>query len=381
MSFRRLLLIPIVLLMILGRALALDAVGYAPWWTLDSGGSYFQNAFRDQAALLDEVVYFGEFRFLADGSLYFSDGNTAEVPILTPDGVGGWRINPDPNYQWYFGRITTVVNAVRASSPDTRVTFTIGGWGNSQNFATVGNNPAAAANAASQIRALMDLAGFDGVDFDWEQGDGVSPNLQAAAYANLTAATRAVLAPNERITVAIQVNQQAVGLAIEPNVNAIRVMTYDDPGAGGDPNHTSVVGAITTIESWMAAGVNSAKLSLGAAGFGRPLLDPWSAQKPYSELDAQHLAATGFWLADATTEYDGWGFDSPTSILEKGEWATAEGLAEIFFWDLSQDTRADGHYLPLTKAMANAAAVPEPGAAALLLAGAVVWVARRFRRG
>lgn len=379
MSFRRLLFYWVVSVMFLGRAWAVDAVGYAPWWTLDPVGSYFQNAFREQAALLDEVVYFGEFRLQQDGSLYFSDGNTAVVPILAPDGTGGWQINPDPNYQWYLGRISKVVDAVRASSPETRVTFTVGGWGNSQNFAAVGNSPSASANAATQIRALMDLAGFDGVDFDWEQGDGVSPNLEAAAYANLTAATRAVLAPNERMTVAIQVNQQAVGLAIQPQVNAVRVMTYDDPGAGGDPNHTSVVGAIATIESWIAAGVAPGKLSFGAAGFGRLLDDPWRAQKPYSSLDEEHFAATGSWLSDAVTEYAGWGFDSPASILEKGEWAAGEGLVEIFFWDLSQDTRANGRHLPLTKAMA-AAAVPEPATMALLMAGVAVWIAGRLRR-
>jgi|GEM_PF-6799752 Chitinase len=379
MSFRRLLLTAIAPVIFASGASGLDAVGYAPWWTLDPSGDYFRNAFQEQAALLDEVVYFGEFRFQADGGLYFSDGNTAVVPILTPNGAGGWMINPDPNYQWYLGRITTVVDAVRAASPQTRVTFTIGGWGNSQNFAKVGNNPPATANAVAQIRALMDLAGFDGVDFDWEQGDGVSPNLQAAAYANLTAATRAVLAPTERITVAIQVNQQVVGLAIQPNVNTIRVMTYDDPGAGGDPNHTSVIGAITTIESWIAAGLDPTGLAFGAAGFGRPLLDPWSAQKPYSELDAQHLAATGTWLPDDLTEYAGWGFDSPSSILEKGAWATEEELAEIFFWDLSQDTRASGHHLPLTKALAQAASIPEPGTAWLLVAGGMVWMGQRFR--
>jgi GH18 family chitinase len=367
-------------LLIGGSAHGLESVGYAPWWTLDTSGSYFQGAFRTQAALIDEVVYFGEFRFQSDGSLYFSDGNTAVVPIVVSNGSGGWMLNPDPNYAWYIDKITTVVAGVRASAPDTRITFTIGGWMNSQNFAAVGNSATASAKAAQQIRAVMDLAGFNGVDFDWEQGDGVSPNLDAAAYANLTAATRAVLAPNERMSVAIQVNQQAVGLAIQGSVDTIRVMTYDDPGAGGDPNHTSVIGAETTLQSWLDAGIDAGRLGIGVAMYGRPLANPWSGQTPYAVLDAQYHFANGTWLPANVTEYAGSGFDSPSSILEKGAWAQNSGLGQIFAWDLSQDTTNVGHYLPLTNALSQAAAVPEPATAGLLFLGGLgAWALRRRR--
>lgn len=357
-------------LALVAPALALESVGYAPWWTLDVGSPAYAN-FKLQAARLDEMVYFGEFRLRTDGGLYFADGNTAVVPIVVDDGAGGWKLNADPNYAWYLDRMTTVVSDLKTAAPDTRVTFTIGGWLNSENFAAVGNSAAASAKAASQIRALVDLVGFGGVDFDWEQGDGVAPNVDATAYANLTAATRAQLGAESRVSVAIQPNLQNVGLAIQGSVDAIRVMTYDDPGSAGDPNHTSVAGAETTLQSWMDAGVAANKLGIAVAMYGRPLADPWSQQKPYAQLDAAHFAANGAWLPAAATTDAGFGFDGPDSIAEKGAWARALGLGQIFAWDLSQDTTDARHYLPLTNAL-QASTVPEPGAVALMILGGLV---------
>lgn len=359
--------------------MALEPVGYAPWWTLETSGSYFQGAFRDQASMLKEVTFFGEFRFREDGAVVYTEGGNVALPIMIPDGSGGWQLNNDVNYQWYFSRIPAVVQAVKSASPDTRVTFTIGGWGNSQNFDVVGLDSEARANAVMQIRAIMDVVGFDGVDFDWEQGDGVSPNVNATAYANLVEATRAVLMPGEKLTVAIQPNLQHVGLAIQDSVDAIRVMTYDDPGAGGDPNHTSFIGAVTTIDSWMQAGVMAEKLAMGVAMYGRPLDNPWSSQAPYSDLDAWHFQGTGNWLPAWETEYNGFGFDSPDSILEKIEWSLGHGMAQIFAWDLSQDTQNLSHYLPLTTALSQAMPIPEPDGVGLGILGILTLFGLRLR--
>ena len=79
-----------MLLLTSGGYAALSSVGYSPWWETSDAG-YRDGAFSDQAALLDEVVYFGEFRFAVDGDVVFFDG-TAEVPIVVPDGEGGYEL-------------------------------------------------------------------------------------------------------------------------------------------------------------------------------------------------------------------------------------------------------------------------------------------------
>jgi len=278
--------------------------------------------------------------------------------------------------------MTNVVRTISGVAPDTRITFTIGGWANSQNFDLAGANAAARTTATNQIRQILSLGGFDGVDFDWEQGDGVSPNVDATAYSNLTATTRGMLQPGEQVTVAIQTSLQTVGLAIENNVDAIRVMTYDSPGAAGISNHTSVAGAQSIINSWLTAGVAADKLGLGAAMYGLPLNDPWSGSQTYADLDALYFAAEGAWLDAATTEYLGYGFDSANSIWAKRNWAAANGLSTVFSWELSGDTRDAGHWLPLTHALGGTAFVPEPSITLLGLTGGAIlcWYRRRCRR-
>lgn len=342
----------------------LHTVGYSAWWkTVDP--VYRNGPFATQARYLDEIAYFGEFRFDASGNIVTAAGGL----IVTETSPGVWNWNTGNSRT---ANIQDVYHKVHEVSPSTKVTFTIGGWGNSENFATFSdsNDPGGvkALNAAGQVRAILDLSNgrMHGVDLDWEDGDGVSDTMAGNedSYANLTAAIRAVLHPGELLTVAIQNNRYPSGLAVISNIDVLRPFTYDAPEFDG--NHTSLLAAQSIIGNWLAQGIPADKLAVGVGFFARPLVNPWSSSDTYTSLDHTYRANNGTWLPDNLTEYLGWGFDGVDSVQAKASWSKAQGLHSLFIWELGDDNRDTAtdtngvsHYLVLTEAVAASAADPD----------------------
>lgn len=340
----------------------LHTVGYSAWWSTNNAG-YLNGVFVSQARYLDEICYFGEFRFDSEGNIHTANGGN----ILTKNsGTFEWN-----TANARVANFQTVYQKVKAVSATTRVTFTIGGWGNSQNFATFSdtNDPTGtkATHAANQIRTILDLAGshVHGVDLDWEDGSGSDDTMAGneSSYTNLTAAIRNVLLPTETLTVAIQSNRYSSGLAVINNIDVLRPFTYDAPDGTG--NHTSLASTQTIITNWLNQGIPAEKLGLGSGFYGRPLASPWSKSDTYASLDSTSKENTGNWLSDSATTYLGWGFDGPDSIEAKATWANNTGLHTFFAWELGQDTRSadtddsgKSHYLVLTRALTEASTDP-----------------------
>lgn len=350
--------------------------GYLPHWEL--GGSYFDNQFEDQAQLLDNITYFGEFRFRPDGTIAVGNngaGGTGGSSILNMPNVNDpstWTLN------LIDSRISAMVNTydkVASVSPSTRTTFTIGGWENSTNFHVFTDGTGAgskAAFAAQQVRKILDLSGgkLSGVDLDWEDGCSIAncPLMESnsGSYGNLTAAIRNILQSDETQTAFIQDFRFNAGAAIINNLDSLRLATYDAPHADSSGHHTSLTAAVTIANRWInhPNSYDKSKLSIGSGFFGRTLSNPFGGpSSTFSSLDSSHRASTGEWLADSLTVYLGQGFDGPDSIAAKIDFIRQEGLNEIFGWELHNDnlsTTLDSlgrsHYLALTQAMHDAAA-------------------------
>lgn len=370
-------LITVPLLVSPTMAQQVHTAGYLPHWRASS--DFLNGPFSNQAQLLREVTYFGEFRFRPDGTIAVGNngaGGTGGASVLNMPNVSdpsSWSLNFSDSR---VGRMADTYNIVASASPSATTTFTIGGWENSTNFHVFTDGTGfgtKAAFAAQQVRKILDLSGgkLAGVDLDWEDGCGVAncPNMQANAgsYANLTAAIRDALEPGEALTAFIQDFRYAAGNAIIDNVDVLRLATYDAPHADPSGNHTSLTAAQNIVNGWANQGFDKSKLGVGVGFFARPLANPFSGSDTYAVRDEVHKNNTGNWLDDSDTTYQGWGFDGPGSIQDKTDLIRVENLHTLFGWDLGQDnlsTQLDdqgrSHYLALTQAMHDAAAFVEP---------------------
>lgn len=323
-----------------GSASAATTAGYLPWWSTSTHtGDYFTGgAFDTQVSILDEVVYFGEFQLRNSGRIHY-----AGMDIVTA---------PDSN--WYIAQMLATVDRIRTVSPGTRLTFSIGGAGNSDGFPAVAASAGARATAAADIVAILTRFGFDGVDLDWEGVTIPAGDVATAVdYGLLTQEIRAQLGGGESITVTLQYNRYEAAVQVSPHVDRIRVMTYDAPELHASGRHTSPSVAGDLADLMIAAGIPAEQLGIGAAFYGYTL-GGYNDYQAYHEIDQRHLAVTGSFLPDHLDEWDGMGFDAPGSVLAKVAEAEARGLQEVFAWELTQDAYDPGHFLPLTEALATA---------------------------
>jgi GH18 family chitinase len=369
----------VVVLLLASSTLAqkIHTAGYLPHWEMDSG--YLDGSFEDQAPLLDEITYFGEFRFRPDGTIAVGNngaGGTGGSAILNMPNVndsGTWTLNTSDSR---ISRMADAYNKVASVSPSSRTTFTIGGWENSTNFHVFTDGTGAGSKAdfaAQQVRKILDLSGgkLSGIDLDWEDGCSIAncPLMESnsGSYDNLTTAIRNVLQAGETQTVFIQDFRYNAGAAVINNIDALRLATYDAPHADPSGHHTSLVAAQTIVNGWADQGFDKSKLGIGVGFFARPLANPWSGTDTYAVRDAVHQNNTGQWLADPAITYQGWGFDGPGSIQDKADFIRQENLHTLFGWELGHDnfsTELDSlgrsHYLALTQAMHDATVFVEP---------------------
>ncbi|MGE4373794.1 MAG: glycosyl hydrolase family 18 protein [Xanthobacter sp.] len=286
---------------------------------------------------------------------------------------------------------------LKAANPELSVLIAVGGWTLSGTFSDVAATAEGRANfAASAVEFLQTYTMFDGLDFDWEYpgGGGLDSNVVRAEdgenYALLLAEVRAALDELEaqtgreyEISVASPAGSDKIanfnleGLA--EYVDFFNLMAYDFHGSWESttghqaPLYDTVGGdydVATAVQLYLEAGIDSSQIVLGAPAYTRA----WSGVEA-GEDGGWNASSTG--LADGTWErgvYDykdlldklqdpdsGWTlywddeaqaayvyneaqgifstFETPASIALKSEWAQAQGLGGMMFWDLSGDTQ------------------------------------------
>ena len=277
----------------------------------------------------------------------------------------------------------------------------MGGWGGSDPFFHLANDPARrAVFAASVTQFLQTHPAFDGIDIDWEHptpngsANGVALGTPAdgQGYADLMVDLRRALdalsaqtgrrylltaAINTTESLATKVSHAAAAKVMD----LVFMMTYDFAG-GWTPlagHHTplasptpdtndSLEGAVRVMTK---AGVPAHKLVAGIAMYGRGFAGvkgpgpngfngvPRTGVFPGKEGDITYRELAGGWLGPKGTGTQGWrtvydritqsytlwnareqqmiGYDDPRSVRRKGRFAVAHGLAGVFAWELSQD--------------------------------------------
>jgi GH18 family chitinase len=286
---------------------------------------------------------------------------------------------------------------LKARQPHIKVLASVGGWGGSDPFFHLANEPARrAVFIASAARFLREHPGFDGIDIDWEHpgGNGGVNGVKLGApadgqgYADLMSELRVALdalgaETGRRYLLSTAINTTSAIVdrinfrQAEPALDLVFMMSYDFYGGWSDAvgHHSTLRSSAPqaddslerSVRNMTAAGVPLSKLVAGVAMYGRGFAGAASAATgaaktgaypgaegalTYREIAARYLdrqgrGRRGFEARfDATTE--AWslyhpkrqlfiGYDDPRAVLAKGRYALQAGLAGVFAWELSQD--------------------------------------------
>ena len=284
--------------------------------------------------------------------------------------------------------------------PQVKVVASVGGWGGSDPFFHLANDPARrAVFAASAVKFFRAHPGFDGIDIDWEHpgGNGSANGVALGSPADgqgyadlmidLRRAVDALGAETGRrylITTALNSSRPIVGRinfrAAEPALDLVFMMTYDFYGGwskvGG--HHTALFSSAPQaddsvdeqVRNMTAAGLPAAKLVVGVAMYGRgfsglakpvtgtaktgdypPAVEAVAGEAgaiTYKALAKQLLNGQRGFQTQLDARSQAWhlwraadgvyiGYDDPRAVLLKGAYVREKGLAGLFAWELSQD--------------------------------------------
>jgi GH18 family chitinase len=287
---------------------------------------------------------------------------------------------------------------LKQRAPELKVVASVGGWGGSDPFFHLANDPARRAVFATSVTDfLRGHPGFDGIDIDWEHpgGNGAANGVPLGSPADgqgyaelideLRRAVDALGAENGRrylVTTAVNPTKEIAGRInfrqAADALDLVFMMSYDfyGPWTERAGNHTMVYSSApgaddsldAAVRNMVAAGVPAAKLVAGVAmyarGFAGVTKPATGAAKTgphpsggdgttiYRKLAGEALGPQGGGINgykpvfDAKTQaWSLWnpktqvyiGYDDPRAVLVKGHYVLTKGLAGLFAWELSQD--------------------------------------------
>lgn len=229
----------------------------------------------------------------------------------------------------------------KAHENGAKVCISLGGWSYEDipleaTFREGTNTPEKIATLASEIVALAEEFGFDGVDVDWEYprtGDGSKEQYEA--FISLLhdmlkpkgmLLTAAVLAGVDSQNRPVRSASDAQDRPSFDKLDWINLMTYDCDG----PKHATYEFAENSIKYWVESrGFEPAKLNLGLPFYGRPFpgdyrrlleADPEAPEKDMVILDGQEI----------------W-YNGRETLGKKVALAKEYGLGGVMVWEISQD--------------------------------------------
>ncbi|KAF1812394.1 glycoside hydrolase [Eremomyces bilateralis CBS 781.70] len=297
-----------------------------------------------------------------DGSIYLSD-EWADDQMEVDGEKGALRA---------FGALKRRHNILK-------VVLSIGGGGKgSEPFAAVAADPTARETFARSARALVDQYGLDGIDIDWEHP---SDHQQGINYLHLLAALRRYLpAPQFMLTSALPAGQwalQHIDLAQAAQyLDLINVMTYDYSGPWVDRtghhaqlcspsrphNDAAKISGQSAVQYLRSRGVPVSKILFGVPTYGRSFLGAKKVGDRYKGCggnegthDYRDLPLQG--SQESTDNQTGSAYcvgkegfvsyDNPQTVAMKGQFVKQNGLAGLFYWTGTADSRDDKRSLVL----------------------------------
>ncbi|KAE8710473.1 acidic mammalian chitinase-like [Hibiscus syriacus] len=266
-----------------------------------------------------------------------------------------------PDDQW-MGNFTATLHAKK---PPAQAMLSIGGAnsgpGTFSNMVSNGNNRAAFINSTITTARKY---GFDGLDFDWEFPSNPSDmsNLsilfkecRKAVESEAADSGKPPLLLSAAVFFAswffIDTPRAYPAEAIAKYRDFVNPMCFDyhgswDTSVTGEHallyDKTSNISTISGISSWIDAGVPPRKLVMGDATLWK-IMGTEGPKKPCDIVaynDEHHASVV--YDGDTVSEYsysgtDWIGYDGPTSVEKKVEYAKTNDLGGYFFWALGYD--------------------------------------------
>ncbi|RFU76995.1 glycoside hydrolase family 18 [Trichoderma arundinaceum] len=294
-----------------------------------------------------------------------------------------------------FPLFTTVDEIRQQFRVDTKIMVAIGGWGDSAGFEEAARDDSSRKRWASQVKAMVDLTGADGIDIDWEYPGGnrddykLIPNSrrewEILAFVLLLRELRSALGTEKLLSIAVPALERDLMAftnstvpSIVAEVDFISVMTYDMMNRRDNrvKHHSGVIESWEAMKRYIDRGAPSYKLNFGlgyyakwfmtedcdsqhplgcrtqlledptnGADMGKTAAFSWHDEVPAELADSFTKSQTqghyeedegyGYWDAK---EKRWWSYDTPQTIKVKVPRLLGElQLGGVFAWGLGED--------------------------------------------
>ncbi|EQC36147.1 hypothetical protein SDRG_06263 [Saprolegnia diclina VS20] len=299
----------------------------------------------------------------ADGSLRFTNASAAF----------GSAVGDPTSLQGNFGQLI----AFKRANRQTKVSLSIGGWGNGDAFPGIAASPSLRATFIANVLDVLVNLGLDGVDLDWEYPTG------ATDTANFTTLMRELKAALNQLSFRAELTFAAPGFDndLGPHlatlctiVDAINLMTYDFSGSWSRVSGYSAnlytdakapgdmkLSVDAAVQYYLQKGCPGTKLVMGLPLYGTSFENTPGLYQSFATPTVGDNGAAGSWrykslpLAGTTEQVDTTTmatysynpstkmlitYDGPATIAAKMQYVQKYKLAGAMFWDASGDADA-----------------------------------------
>ena len=317
----------------------------------------------------------------------------------TPSNLDSFDISKIDEIIFSFGRLqgnrfhvrsardTAIIEkmvALKKDHPNLKVVLSLGGWGGCETCSDVFASKSASKEFAKDFKKVTEYFRTDGIDLDWEYpavagfpGHRYTPE-DKPNFTRLVKYLRRSLGKKAEVSFAAGVSKKIMETGIEwkkvlKRADRVNLMTYDMAGAG-TPNtahHTLLYSteqqAVSTdyaVQYLLNLGISPEKIVIGAAFYGKIWENvpdtanglyqkaKFKSTAQYRNLVKQFTKEQGFnyhWddVAKAPFLYNPdqklfVTFDDKRSVQAKTQYVIDKKLSGIMFWQLTEDTNANG---------------------------------------
>jgi chitinase len=200
---------------------------------------------------------------------------------------------------------------------------TVGGWGQSDAFASVTADPKRRSRLVEELAKLCDRRKLGGIDVDWEHPAGPVENANYAKF--LQELHGRLTRQNCILTTAIAPWKPPPAEAFA-DIDRVHLMAYDNGG-----RHSTFDLAFDSIDKLLDLGVPAQKICLGIPFYGRPYEGKFGKATTYADI----VRKTS--LKPSDNETDSVFFNGPELVARKVRLARRLGLAGVMIWEIGQD--------------------------------------------
>lgn len=334
----------------------------------------------------------------------YADSTPANNPALAPVILGyypSWRagyLSPQDVQYKYFNYLTqaffpadsqgkmghdakfdNTTFVATAHQNNTKVLLSLGGGSNGKAFGEMAASDAARHRYLREVVAFAKQYNYDGVDIDWEFPKKGQEALLVQFVKELHSALQA-WRKDAVITMAVPAaywsGQYFDVPKLVPYIDYWNVMSYDFHGSWGhagflsplyptssDPVDGDKYNLQYSLNYWLQRGVPKENILMGIPAYGRAFATKsWGTKTdekpPYNAITYRQilpLLDAGWekhwddeakvpWIELPGTDYR-ISYDDPHSVQLKAQWAKDQGIAGVFFWEISQDYLNGDNYL------------------------------------